>query len=112
MPADLGEPSMKVPERPAGIVGTARPRALAMATKGVGRTRARDCCAQIAIVRAATLAVPERPTVDVATAFWAAVERSDDRRWRDLQRYEPIAAESGPSVLHDCFRTRCIHDSI
>lgn len=54
----------------------------------------------------------QRPTVDVATAFWAAVERSDDRRWRDLQRYEPIAAESGPSVLHDCFRTRCIHDSI
>lgn len=61
MPADLGEPSMKVPERPAGIVGTARPRALAMATKGVGRTRAKDCCAQIAIVRAATLAVRDRP---------------------------------------------------
>ena len=57
MPADLGEPSMKVPERPAGIVGTARPRALALATKGVGRTRAKDCCAQIPIIRTATLAV-------------------------------------------------------
>lgn len=31
--------------------------ALAMDTKGVGRTRAKDCCAQIPIIRTATLAV-------------------------------------------------------
>jgi len=32
-----------------------------MTTKGVGGTRAKDCCAQIALVRAVALTVPDRP---------------------------------------------------